>query len=132
MATQSKYVEMSSVDGIPVVKIVGETVLFELTTIEETGQALYAIAEKHSGETIILDLHHVEYAATAMLGKLLALNSRVRKRHCHLKLRGLGPNLVESLELLNILGLFEVCDDGAHALEAAPDSVGTTDTSPET
>jgi anti-anti-sigma factor len=118
MEERSERVQVRPVGDALVVRLSGDDVkvLYLGDVIREIGAALYDLAERSPGKTLILNLEGVEYAASEMLGKLASLRARVGKSGGRLRLCGLQENVRESLRITHLLSLFDVCDTEAEAL----------------
>jgi len=63
-----------------------------------------------SGATrIVINLEQVNYVDSAGLGALIEIHRKTKAKGGSLKLRNLGPNLRQALEIARLLPIFETC-----------------------
>jgi anti-sigma B factor antagonist len=68
---------------------------------------------------VVLQLEQVDFVDTSGLGALVGLVSSTRKKGGDLKLCSLQPRVRKTLEMTNLLSLFETYDSEAEAITAA-------------
>ena len=85
--------------------------------IEQLGEALFALLEKDAQSRIILDLSHLDFVTSSVLGKFITLHRRLRRQGGAMALCRLQPNVRETLRASRLLDYFQT----AETVEAARD-----------
>ena len=83
--------------------------------IEETGQELYRLAEEGRHRRLVLDFSDVDYLSSALIGKLISLNGKVRARDGSVKLCSIRPEILEVFRACKLDRIFSINKDAADA-----------------
>jgi anti-anti-sigma factor len=80
------------------------------------GRQLYALAETPRSHRLVLNSGDVRCMSTAMLGKLIGFDKRVKQGGGDLALCSLRPDLVAQFERMRLDRLFHICSTEEEAL----------------
>ena len=84
--------------------------------IDELGRQLYRVLEVRNCSRLVLDFSPVEFLSSAMIGKLISLNRKVRVCKSALRICHLRPEIQSLFHLCNLEDVFEIRADQAAAL----------------
>ena len=84
--------------------------------IEDLGRQLYAVLEFENCSKLVIDFSPVEFLSSAMIGKLISLNRKVKVCKADLRLCGLRPEIQDVFRLCNLERVFEIREDQAAAI----------------
>lgn len=87
-------------------------------TVEAIAQQLYQLAEQEGRRKLVLNFGNVDRLASAMLGKLLLLNRKLRGLGGKLVLCRIAPHLYEIFALLRLSQVFGIFAEEQEALQA--------------
>ena len=93
-----------------------ESRILDALEIEELGGDLYRLLEGESSAKLLLDFSAVQFLSSAMLGKLISLNGKVKARGGLLKLCGIQPNILEVFRICCLDRVFDIKADELDAL----------------
>jgi anti-sigma B factor antagonist len=113
MAT-SKRLEISEGGDTAVVRFLDRHIA-DILDIEKVGEELYSLVEKGKHRRLILDFSDVHYLSSALIGKLISLNSRVRARKGSVKLCSIRPDVYEVFRTCELDRIFFINKDVADA-----------------
>jgi len=85
--------------------------------IEQLGQELFALVEQYNWLKVVLDLSHVDYLTSSVIGKLITLHRKLHRSRGKLVLFGLSEGVDVILRTSRLLTYFCVADNKASALE---------------
>jgi len=85
--------------------------------IQEIGEELFDLVDKHYKIKLLLDFDNVEYLSSAALGKLITLNKKVAEEDGDLKLCGIRPQIYEVFKITKLNKLFDIYEDQDRALK---------------
>jgi anti-sigma B factor antagonist len=79
-----------------------------LAEVEELGQQLYQIVEQQRPSRLLLDLSGVQFLSSAALGKLIALNARVKAQDGVMRLCNVQPDTLRIFHACQLDRIFEI------------------------
>ena len=88
----------------------------DILEIEEVGQELYRLVEEGRHRRLVLDFSDVDYLSSALLGKLISLNGKVRAGNGSVKLCSIRPEVLEVFHTCKLDRIFSITKDLADAL----------------
>ena len=86
--------------------------------IEELGRELYQLAAEDGHGKLVLNFSEVEFLSSAVLGKLIRLNGKVKAGGGALKLCNVRPQIYEAFKICCLDKVFDIRPDEADALAA--------------
>lgn len=96
-------------DGVVVVTFVRQQLTDE-DNIEQLGESLYLLLERDAQSRIVLDLSHLDYVTSAVLGKFITLHRRLHRQGGALVLCAMQQNVSETLRSSHLLDYFQTAD----------------------
>lgn len=78
--------------------------------IERLGESLFALLEKDPRSRIVLDLSHLDFVTSAVVGKFITLHRRLHREGGALVICALQSNVRETLRASHLLEYFETAD----------------------
>src|ERR1700684_497663 len=101
MSSQSRRrrLEVEDIGDVLVVNFVDKKILDE-QNIQIIGEQLFGLVDQNN--KILLNFGDVEYLSSAALGKLIALNKKVKASDGRLILCNIDPNIYEVFELTRL------------------------------
>ncbi|NIP84912.1 MAG: STAS domain-containing protein [Planctomycetales bacterium] len=108
-------IKVDDVGDVAVVRFVDRKILDE-AIIQELGRELEGLVETAGKTNLLLCFENVEFLSSAALGKLIKLNSTVKKNGGHLKMSNIRPQIYEVFAITRLNKVFEICDDETDAL----------------
>jgi anti-sigma B factor antagonist len=112
---QYKHLQVRDDGDVVVVQILGTRVA-GVMEIEELGQELYQLIDEGRHTKLVLDFSSVGYLSSAMFGKLLRLNGKVKACGGMLRLCGICPTILEVFHVCKLDTIFDIRHDEADAL----------------
>ncbi len=109
--------EISEEGDVTVVRF-RDSRLFNLAEIEQVGKELCALLEEGRIRRFVVDFSGVDYLSSALLGKLISLNTKVQARKGRVKLCNLQPGVVEIFHVSRLDRVFSITEDVAEALRS--------------
>jgi anti-sigma B factor antagonist len=103
------------VGDITVVEI-RECKFTDLAEIEQLGREFYQLADEQHRGSFVLDFSRVEFISSALLGKLISLNARLKAHNRTMKLCSLQPHVAETFRICQLGRILEIRQDEADAL----------------
>jgi anti-sigma B factor antagonist len=101
-------------DGILTIRIQDER-LVEPEQLRRLFEDVHTVVGKSDSEQIILDFSGVKFMASAMLGKLVALQKKVQEFRAKLKLCCVAPEIHEVFKITKLHKVFDIQSDEAAA-----------------
>lgn len=86
-----------------------------LPEIEQVGQELYRLVDEGTRKRFVLDFSNVDYLSSALIGKLISLNAKVRARDGKVKLCSIRPEILEVFHVCKLDRIFSIHKDVADA-----------------
>ena len=80
------------------------------------GQELYRLVEEGKHRRLVLDFTDVDYLSSALIGKLISLNGKVRAHDGSVKLCSIRPEIFEIFRTCKLDRIFSINKDLADAL----------------
>ncbi len=111
----NKRLQVSEVGDVTVVRFVDRQILDE-AEIQELGHELFRLVEEDHRSRLLLNLSSVEFMSSAALGKLVALNKKVKAQAGQLRLSNLQMETYETFAITGLIKLFTIKEDEAEAL----------------
>jgi anti-sigma B factor antagonist len=84
--------------------------------IEQVGQELYRLLEKGKHQRLVLDFSNVDFLSSALIGKLISLNAKVRAGNGSVKLCSIHPEVFETFHICRLDRIFLINKDLADAV----------------
>jgi anti-anti-sigma factor len=110
-----KRIKVSDSGGVTVVTFVDSKIIDE-DEIQELGQELYDLVERHDHRKFVLNFAQVEFLSSAALGKLISFEKKVSTHKGELILTNIRPEIYEVFAITKLTKLFTIKDDEADAL----------------
>jgi anti-sigma B factor antagonist len=107
--------QTETIGDVLVVNFVDRKILDE-QNIQIIGEQLFGLVDQNS--KILLNFSNVEYLSSAALGKLIALNKKVKAATGRLILCSIDPNIYEVFELTRLDQILKIEKDEQTALQA--------------
>jgi anti-sigma B factor antagonist len=82
------------------------------------GEELYAIVGRPDCLKLVLDFSDVEFLSSAMLGKLISINHKMKEKGGIFRLCGVCPNICLIFKFTALDTIFDIRDTAAEAAEA--------------
>src|SRR5438874_9821999 len=99
MSPARRHLEVEHTRDVTVVNFVDRKILDE-QNIQIIGEQLFGLVDQN--QKILLNFSNVEYLSSAALGKLIALNKKVKAADGRLILCNIDPNIYEVFELTRL------------------------------
>jgi anti-sigma B factor antagonist len=106
--------EISEGGGVTVVRFRDRSIA-DMLEIEEVGRELYRLVEERKQKRLVLDFSGVDYLSSALVGKLLSLNSKVQARGGSVKLCSIRREILEVFHACKLDRIFCINKDAADA-----------------
>ncbi len=84
--------------------------------IEELGRQLYQVLDSKRGLKLVIDFSPVEFISSAMIGKLISLNRKVKVGKSALRLCSMRREIRDIFHLCNLERVFDIRADQAAAI----------------
>jgi anti-sigma B factor antagonist len=101
-------------DDILTIRVLDER-LVEPEQLKRLFDDLYALLGKTDEQQVVLDLAGVKFMASAMLGKLVALQKKCEEYRAKLKLASVDPQIMEVFKITKLHKVFDIQPDEATA-----------------
>ena len=101
-------------DDILTIRILDER-LVDPEQLKRLFDDLYALLGKSNEQQVILDFSGVKFMASAMLGKLVALQKKCQEYRAKLKLSSVTPEILEVFKITKLHKVFDIQPDEATA-----------------
>ncbi|NIO39593.1 MAG: STAS domain-containing protein [Burkholderiales bacterium] len=108
-------IKVDDVGNVTVVRFVDRKILDE-AIIQELGRELQGLIESDGKTNLLLCFENVEFLSSAALGKLIRLNTTVKKSGGKLKMSNIRPEIYEVFAITRLNKVFDICDDETDAL----------------
>ena len=116
MGTQNR-IGVANLAGVSVVQFKDRKILDE-SNIQELGREMFSLIEQDGCQKLLLNFSNVEFLSSAALGKLIALDKKVKAQKGVLKLSNIRPEIYEVFAITRLNKLFDIHDDESDALAA--------------
>jgi anti-sigma B factor antagonist len=107
-------IESVAKDDILTIRIQDER-LVEPEQLKRLFEDLHAILGKSDEQQVVLDFSGVKFMASAMLGKLVALQKKCEEYRAKLKLCGVAPDILQVFKITKLNKVFDIQPDEATA-----------------
>jgi anti-sigma B factor antagonist len=114
MATFQKL-EISEGGDVTVVRFRDRRIANALE-IELVGQELYRLVEEGKHKRLVLDFSDVDYLSSALIGKLISLNAKVKAGNGTVKLCCLQPEVADIFHTCKLDRIFSINKDVADTM----------------
>ncbi len=101
-------------DDILSIRILDER-LVEPEQLKRLFDDLYALLGKSEEQQVVLDFTPVKFMASAMLGKLVAMQKKCEEYRAKLKLCGVAPEIMQVFKITKLNKVFDIQSDEATA-----------------
>jgi anti-anti-sigma factor len=101
-------------DDILTIRILDER-LVEPEQLKRLFEDLHALLGKSEEQQVVLDFTPVKFMASAMLGKLVALQKKCEEYRAKLKLSGVAPEIMQVFKITKLNKVFDIQPDEATA-----------------
>ena len=107
-------IESVAKDDILTIRIHDER-LVEPEQLKRLFEDLHAILGKSDEQLVVLDFSGVKFMASAMLGKLVALQKKCEEYRAKLKLCSVAPDILQVFKITKLNKVFDIQTDEATA-----------------
>ncbi|HEX7008786.1 MAG TPA: STAS domain-containing protein [Phycisphaeraceae bacterium] len=90
--------------------------ILEEANIQQIGEEIAAVIERHNNPKILIDFHNVEHLSSAALGTLITINNKIRQKGGQLRLARIDPQIYEVFVITKLDKLFQIHQDNQKAL----------------
>jgi anti-sigma B factor antagonist len=97
-------------DDILTIRILDER-LVEPEQLKRLFEDLYALLGKTEQQQVVLDFAPVKFMASAMLGKLVALQKKCEEYRAKLKLSSITPDILQVFKITKLNKVFDIQPD---------------------
>ena len=111
----TQRLEIQEIGDVTVVRFLDPRVTNPLE-IEELGRQLYQVLEFKRGLKLVIDFSPVEFISSAMIGKLISLNRKVKVCKSALRLCNMRREIRDIFHLCNLERVFDIREDQAAAI----------------
>ena len=101
-------------DGILTIRMLDER-LVDPEQLKRNFEDLYALVGKSDEQQVVLDFSAVKFMASAMLGKLVALQKKCQEYKAKLKLCSVAPDILEVFKITKLHKVFDIQADDVTA-----------------
>ena len=108
-------IKVDDVGNVAVVRFMDRKILDD-AIIQELGRELEGLVETDGKTYLLLNFDNVEFLSSAALGKLIKLNTTVKKSGGQLKMSNIRPEIYEVFAITRLNKFFEICEDETDAL----------------
>jgi anti-sigma B factor antagonist len=112
----TKHVQVERLDDVMVVHFHDSRITGELA-ISGLGKELYAIVDRPDCQKLVLDFSDVDFLSSAMLGKLVSINRKMKEKGGILRLCGVCPNIRLIFKYTHLEAILDIRD-------TQPDAIG--------
>ena len=85
-----------------------ESSILDESNIKALGEELFELADKYPKQIIVLSFNNVDYLSSAVLGKLMALNKKVKTNKGDLKMCDIKDSIMEVFKVSKIYKVFDI------------------------
>jgi anti-sigma B factor antagonist len=110
-----KRLQVNEVGDVTVVHF-REPGIFDDLGIQETGEELFQLIEEEGRKKLVLNFSAVGFMSSEALGKLIALNKKVKAQGGVLKMCEIRPEIHEVFTVTRLDRLFDIKQNEAEAL----------------
>jgi anti-sigma B factor antagonist len=109
--------DVTEVGDVAVVRIRSHRIIEEID-VEQFGNEMFSLVENDKRGKILLNLSMLEFLNTPAVGKMVALQRKVKAQGGVLKLSNLRPKIGEIFTVFKLNRVFDIKEDEADALAA--------------
>ena len=120
MTTQQprrRRLEVEDYNDVTIVRFTDRKILDE-PNIQAIGEQLFSLVDEVGRHRLLLNFDNVEYLSSAALGKLLALDKKVKAVQGRLALCNIDPQIYEVFKITRLSDLFKIYEDEQEALQS--------------
>jgi anti-anti-sigma factor len=110
-----QYLHIRDQGDVAIVQILATRIAGILET-EQVGRELYDVLDGNNYNQLVLDFSSVDFISSAMFGKLIHLNSKIKSRGGTLTLCGIRPDVREVFHICGLDRIFNIRQDESDAL----------------
>lgn len=110
-----RQIQVSTVDGITVVTFVQARILSE-KDVQVLGDELWALVDRDGCRLLVLDWKKIEFCSSAVIGKIVRLDKKVKDKNGKLRLCCMKPEIREVFQITRLDQVFEIKDTREEAL----------------
>ena len=114
---RKRRLEVEDAGDVTVVNFVDKKILEE-QSIQAIGDQLFELVDSEGRKKMVLNFTNVEYLSSAALGKIIALNNRVKKAGGKLALCKIRPDIKEVFTITKLDKIIKIVDDEQAAIQA--------------
>jgi len=111
----SPHLEIQDIGDVTVVRFLDSRIMNPLE-IEELGRQIYQVLEYRNCAKLIIDFSSVEFISSAMIGKLISLQRKVKVCKSALRLCNLRREVRDIFHFCTIDRVFDIREDQAAAM----------------
>lgn len=115
-AGQHRRLDIEEVADVTVAKFLDKKILDE-TNIQIIGNEMFGLVDEDGRKKIVLDFTNVEYLSSAVLGKLITMDKKVKAAKGKLRLCAIRPEIYEVFEITRLNKIFDIRKTQDEALE---------------
>jgi anti-anti-sigma factor len=105
----SSDIRVQETEGVSVIAFVAEKIL-EDVQIRELGENLFPLVEQGDRTLFVLNFDGVSFLSSAMFGKLLTLQKKIRSKGGRLRLCNLMKEIYEAFRITRLHRTFDIDD----------------------
>lgn len=112
-----RQIQVTVVDGITVVSFVQSKILSE-PDVQTLGEELFGLVDRDGCKSLVLDFQNVQFCSSAVIGKLVILDRKVKSKKGKLRLCRMAPGIREVFQIIRLDQVLEIKDTREEALAA--------------
>jgi len=114
---RKRRLEVEDAGDVTVVNFVDKKILEE-QSIQTIGDQLFELVDGEGRKKLVLNFSNVEYLSSAALGKIIALNNRVKKAGGKLALCKIKPDIKDVFVITKLDKIIKIVDDEQTAIQS--------------
>lgn len=115
--TTYRRITVQDVNGVTVVHFRDRKII-EDDPIQKIGQELFSLVETEGRTTILLSFSGVDFVSSAIFGKFITLDKKLKACGGRLKFSDVRPEIYEVFAIMKLNHLFDIKADEADAIAA--------------
>jgi anti-sigma B factor antagonist len=115
--TANRHLDLNEIGDVTVVRFRDHKIVDDMS-IHQLGQEMFQLVEVDSRDKLLLNFSSVDFLSSAVLGKLITLDKKMKAHGGSLKLSNIRPEIYEVFAITKLNRLFDIKEDEADALAA--------------
>lgn len=111
------HLEIEDIGDITAVKLLDKEILDE-QTIQSVGDQLFRLVDEQGKRKLLLNFGNVQKMSSAALGKMAALNKKLKNLKGKLVLCSITPLIYEAFQITNLHTVIDIQQDEQAALQS--------------